>query len=58
MQIKLLVAAAVVVAMVVPLAVMASQPAVRLGELKPAPSLATAQVLSMLMLDRAGSAGE
>lgn len=46
MQIKLIVAAAGLVALALPLAVFASQPAT-----KSAPSLAKAQMLSMLMLD-------
>lgn len=49
MQIKLIVAAAGLVALALPIAVFASQPQV--GALKPAPSLAKAQMLSMLMLD-------
>lgn len=49
MQIKLIVAAAGLVALALPLAVFASQPQV--GATKPAPSLAKAQMLSMLMLD-------
>ena len=56
MQIKLVVAAAGLVALALPLAVFASQPAVKLGALKPAPSLSTAQVLSMLVLDPRESA--
>ena len=46
MQIKLVVAAVGLVALALPLAVFASQP-----EVKQTPSLAKAQVLSMLMLD-------
>lgn len=49
MQIKLIVAAAGLAALALPLAVIASQPQVGAG--KPAPSLAKAQMLSMLMLD-------
>lgn len=49
MQIKAIIAIVGVVALALPLAVFASQP--RIGALKPAPSLAKAQVLSMLMLD-------
>ena len=49
MQIKLIVAAAALAALALPLAVFASQP--QLGTTKPAPSLAKAQMLSMLMLD-------
>lgn len=49
MQIKLIVAAAALAALALPLAVFASQPQV--GAAKPAPSLAKAQMLSMLMLD-------
>jgi len=49
MQIKLIVAAAGLVALALPLAVLASQPQV--GGARQAPSLAKAQVLSMLMLD-------
>ena len=58
MQIKLMIAAAGLVALALPLAVFASQPDVKLGALKPAPSLAKAQVLSMLMLDPRESAPE
>ncbi len=46
MQIKLIVAAAGLVALALPLAVFASQP-----EVEQTPSLAKAQVLSMLLLD-------
>lgn len=46
MQIKLIVAAAGLVALALPLAVFASQP-----DVKQTPSLAKAQVLSMLLLD-------
>ena len=46
MQIKLMIAAAGLVALALPLAVFASQP-----EVKQTPSLAKAQVLSMLLLD-------
>ena len=56
MQIKLIVAAVGFAALALPLAVFASQPAVKLGALKPAPSLSTAQVLSMLVLDPRESA--
>lgn len=49
MQIKLIVAAAGLVALALPLAVLASQPQV--GGARQAPSLAKAQMLSMLMLD-------
>lgn len=49
MQIKLIVAAAALAALALPLAVCASQPQV--GAAKLAPSLAKAQMLSMLMLD-------
>lgn len=49
MQIKLIVAAAGLVALALPLAVFASQP--QIGAPKSAPSLAKAQMLSMLMLD-------
>jgi hypothetical protein len=49
MQIKLIIAVAGLVALALPLAVFASQPQV--GATKPAPSLAKAQMLSMLMLD-------
>ena len=58
MQIKLMIAAAGLVALALPLAVFASQPDVQLGALKPPPSLAKAQVLSMLMLDPRESAPE
>lgn len=51
MQIKMIVAAAGLLALALPIAVFASQPAVRLGALKPAPSLSSGQVLSMLLLD-------
>ena len=53
MQIKLIVAAAGLVALALPLAVFASQPVT-----KPAPSLAKAQMLSMLMLDPRETAAE
>lgn len=56
MQIKLMIAAAGLVALALPLAVFASQPDAKLGALKPA--LAKAQVLSMLMLDPRESAPE
>lgn len=49
MQIKLIVAAAGLAALALPLAVIASQP--QIGAPKSAPSLAKAQMLSMLMLD-------
>ncbi|OEO29296.1 hypothetical protein VW23_026380 [Devosia insulae DS-56] len=49
MQIKLIVAAAALAALALPLAVFASQP--QDGTVRPAPSLAKAQILSMLMLD-------
>ncbi|MDC9822155.1 hypothetical protein PRN20_00290 [Devosia sp. ZB163] len=49
MQIKLIVAAAGLAAVALPLAVFASQPPASLGKLKP--SLQTAQVLSLLVLD-------
>lgn len=56
MQIKLIVAAAGLVALALPIAVFASQPQV--AALKPAPSLAKAQMLSMLMLDPRETAAE
>ncbi len=56
MQIKLIVAAAGLVALALPLAGFASQPQV--GATKPAPSLAKAQMLSMLMLDPRDTAAE
>jgi hypothetical protein len=56
MQIKLIVAAAGLVALALPLAVLASQPQV--GGTRPAPSLAKAQMLSMLMLDPRETAAE
>ncbi|WP_055046797.1 hypothetical protein [Devosia sp. A16] len=49
MQIKLILAAAGLVALALPLAVFASQP--QIGASKSTPSLAKAQMLSMLMLD-------
>lgn len=51
LQFKLALAAAGLVALALPIAVFASQPAVKLAALKPSPSLSSAQVLSMLMLD-------
>ena len=56
MQIKLIVAAAGLVALALPLAVLASQPQV--GGARKAPSLAKAQMLSMLMLDPRETAAE
>ncbi|MBL8591457.1 MAG: hypothetical protein JNK01_02145 [Devosia sp.] len=56
MQIKLIIATAGLVALALPLAVLASQPQV--GAAKPAPSLAKAQMLSMLMLDPRETAAE
>jgi hypothetical protein len=56
MQIKLIIATAGLVALALPLAVFASQPQV--GAVKPAPSLAKAQMLSMLMLDPRETAAE
>lgn len=56
MQIKLIIATAGLVALALPLAVFASQPQV--GAAKPAPSLAKAQMLSMLMLDPRETAAE
>ncbi len=51
MQTKLLVAAAALVAVALPLAVFASQPSVKLSALERSRSLTTAQVLSLLVLD-------
>ena len=51
MQTKVIVAAIGLAAVALPLAVLASQPPVQLSELQRAPSLSTAQVLSMLLLD-------
>lgn len=56
MQIKFAVAAIGLVALALPLAVFASQP--KLEALKPTPSLAKAQVLSMLLLDPRESGAE
>ena len=56
MQIKLIIATAGLVALALPLAVLASQ--LQVGAAKPAPSLAKAQMLSMLMLDPRETAAE
>ena len=56
MQIKLIIATAGLVALALPLAVLASQ--LQVGAAKPASSLAKAQMLSMLMLDPRETAAE